>query len=324
MFKKLYKRDCLSAFLRFYGPGELFKKQCNRVEQKFCVEFRTFKEWIRDTEEASSATLHANACHRSGIVWKTIKSKKTCFTCLVRAPQHVISCGHTVCDCCVKIFGKGVLGVEYKFSLSECVLCRDGSLTALLKPPTCGVRTLGIDGGGARGIVPLEYLNLLQETLGTECVLAEFFDYAVGTSAGTNLSIEYGFVVLTCEGGLIILSMFLRGWDIQKCRESFDTIVKAFFSSKQQRSTSTTLVRMRQLVKGCINDGIYSAQDLEDCLRSVYGLQGLFSTPTSGCSGQKVAVIATAMKSGHAQVFTNYNATTKGDGKIDSYGSGYI
>ena len=53
-----------------------------------------------------------------------------------------------------------------------------------MKPPTSGVRILSVDGGGTRAVVPLESLRLLQELLGTDCHVNEFFDIAAGTSSG--------------------------------------------------------------------------------------------------------------------------------------------
>jgi len=73
----------------------------------------------------------------------------------------MLSCGHLVYNTCVKTFGKGMLSTKYKFTISECILCRSGFFTALIKPPTCGVRILGINSGGTRGVVPLEFLILL-------------------------------------------------------------------------------------------------------------------------------------------------------------------
>jgi len=66
-----------------------------------------------------------------------------------------------VCNTYVKIFRKGVLGAKYKFTILKYILYRAGSLTVLIKPLTYRVRILGINGGGTKGVVPLEFLNLL-------------------------------------------------------------------------------------------------------------------------------------------------------------------
>jgi patatin-like phospholipase/acyl hydrolase len=43
---------------------------------------------------------------------------------------------------------------------------------------------LAIDGGGVRGVIPLEYLTLIQENLGQDCNLRDLVDLAVGPSSG--------------------------------------------------------------------------------------------------------------------------------------------
>ena len=76
-------------------------------------------------------------------------------------PQYIFSCGHSVCNTCVKTFRKGVLGTKYKFTISEYILCRAGLLTTLIKLLICGVRILGINSSGIRGVVLLKFLILL-------------------------------------------------------------------------------------------------------------------------------------------------------------------
>jgi len=84
-----------------------------------------------------------------------------CLYCFMHILQHMLSYSHLVYNTCVKTFKKGVLGAEYKFTILECILYRAGSLTTLIKLPTYGVRILSINSGGTKGVVPLEFLNLL-------------------------------------------------------------------------------------------------------------------------------------------------------------------
>jgi patatin-like phospholipase/acyl hydrolase len=44
---------------------------------------------------------------------------------------------------------------------------------------------LAIDGGGVRGAIPLEYLLLIQESLGRDCKIHDLIDLSVGSSSGT-------------------------------------------------------------------------------------------------------------------------------------------
>lgn len=67
----------------------------------------------------------------------------------------------------------------------DCLVCgKEAALLVRLKPPTAGVRIISVDGGGIRGIVPLEFLSQLQHSLGSSCRIQTLFDLALGTSAG--------------------------------------------------------------------------------------------------------------------------------------------
>ncbi|OXV09095.1 hypothetical protein Egran_03141 [Elaphomyces granulatus] len=66
---------------------------------------------------------------------------------------------------------------------------------------------MSFDGGGSRGIVPLEYLRLLQDLL-PGCPLHEQIDFAPGTSSG----------------GLIALGVFHQQWNIYRCGKLFESL----------------------------------------------------------------------------------------------------
>ena len=123
---------------------------------------------------------------------KVLISAEICVSCLTGPPQHVLGCGHTLCDLCVRRFAAAVTGEESCYLLETCAICETrANLTIHLKPATAGVRMLNIDGGGVRGVVPLEFLTRLQKELGPKARIQDFFDIAFGTSAGTLTSCFY-------------------------------------------------------------------------------------------------------------------------------------
>ena len=113
-----------------------------------------------------------------------IRSNQVCLICLVRAAQHRWECGHTLCDHCAQVFGFPASGFEYKFTLPSCLCCLyRRPLVIDVLPPTMNPTILAIDGGGVRGVIPLEFLILIQENLGS-CALQDLFDLSIGTSSG--------------------------------------------------------------------------------------------------------------------------------------------
>jgi len=52
-------------------------------------------------------------------------------------------------------------------------------------PPTAGPRVLSLDGGGIRGVIPLVFLeHIQQEMADLDCPLRDYFDFVCGTSSG--------------------------------------------------------------------------------------------------------------------------------------------
>ena len=133
----------------------------------------TSLEWRREHMMSQSAYL----CK--------LKTNRTCLYCLLLAPNHPLSCGHSICDLCAQRFGEPAVDMEYHFTMQQCFLCLSRApLTIDLVPPTKNVNILTIDGGGVRGVIPLEFLLLIQEELGRDCRLQNLIDLALGTSSG--------------------------------------------------------------------------------------------------------------------------------------------
>ncbi|MCJ1473164.1 hypothetical protein MMC13_001815 [Lambiella insularis] len=160
----------------------------------------------------------------------------------------------------------------------------------MVKPPTAGVNILSIDGGGIRGVIPLEFLNRLQKVLGPDCPVQDLFDLALGTSSG----------------GLIVLSLFLQCWNVPRCINLFDKLVKEFFQ-QQKQATPGFLNRCRYILRCWLSDGYYSVEALEKCLQDTFGMHRRMFDSLDVVSGTKVAVTASTISNASCYVFSNYN-----------------
>ena len=137
------------------------------------------------SENTSVINIRQEAIVETESVWQNMRSTWTCLFCLFRCAEHRLSCGHSICDFCVKSSGHQAPISEYLFHFLYCNLCcAASSLVVKLKPPTAGVRILTIDGGGIYGVIPLEFLQLLQQDLGPHIKIQELFDLVFGTSSG--------------------------------------------------------------------------------------------------------------------------------------------
>jgi len=154
--------------------------QCQCIETHLGAMFVTMNR-----HSNGSAQLHQDNLRDQKMDWTQLQTNTTCLSCLQRKPEHVLTCGHAVCDTCVRIFGQALPASEYHYSIHTCILCRSGSLTARLKPPTAGYRILSVDGGGPRGVIPLEFMGLIQDLV-CDCPVQDLFDGAWGTSSGMS------------------------------------------------------------------------------------------------------------------------------------------
>lgn len=186
MYHELYARDCTDAINTYTV------QQC--VRDKFIDSVQTIyeNEYSQLKVSRSASEIHRNTLSKLNLYLKDIKSHKTCLCCLMRSPEKVLSCGHAICDTCVKIFGHKLNKVT--FSLLSCVFCGEPQVSTEFKftNDTAGLRILSLDGGGVKGVITLEYLLQLQnELINLGCALHEYFDYVCGTSAGRRYIKQY-------------------------------------------------------------------------------------------------------------------------------------
>ena len=118
---------------------------------------------------------------------RAFAEKDTCLGCLRRKPQYKLTCNHLICETCLAIFGERGGQV---IRLRSCFVCQEKMPTPLsfrIHPPTAGAAVLSIDGGGARGIIPLKFLKTLEEEINLPIPVQRFFKVAFGISAGKHL-----------------------------------------------------------------------------------------------------------------------------------------
>ena len=161
----------------------------------------------------SNATWHQKNLAEQKRDWLTIYSDDSCFVCYGSRPQYGLLCGHTVCANCVRRLGTKT--DAWIFAVDRCFLCRleTPEVSVKFRPPTATVRLLSIDGGGVRGIIPLVFLQGLEDKIGLPYPVQENFHYIIGTSIG-----QYGFIRESrletnppCLGGIIALALGQKG-----------------------------------------------------------------------------------------------------------------
>lgn len=278
VFRSLYYDTCYKVHRNVYSTDELTQIQCDRIESRITALLDNMTQGSRP-----SAHVHLENLSSQKNYWGWLRSNRTCLICIRRYPEHSLPCGHSLCDTCVQIFGTLSLLREEEYHVSSCPLCgSQKALTVRLKPSTSASRILSIDGGGSRGIIPLENLNILQNILGPELPLTDMIDLTVGCSSG----------------GLIALSKFMLRMDINSCKSLFRELA------------SKVLTQKKRFIRSLLSDGLYDVATLENALKDHYTpTRKMFDTPQACVSSNKVAVIASEIKDGAPFIFTNYNGS---------------
>jgi hypothetical protein len=186
VFRTLYRSAILDAYrdCANYWPDRCPEDNVALVE----LELVSLFERLSQDGEPSVQLRKSQLASQSGRLCR-IRSNKICLYCIFQSAQHILGCGHTLCDRCAQLFGKPSPKIEYQFTIRGCAYCLyKRPLVADVLPPTMGPSILAIDGGGVRGVIPLEYLLLVQEHL-RPCLIQDVVDLSIGTSSG-NKSIQ--------------------------------------------------------------------------------------------------------------------------------------
>lgn len=239
---------------------------------------RHLDKYVRqlDRRPLVPASLHLENLVRFKARWMPVSSDTSCFACLLPLPEHVLHNGHALCSECVQILGAPVQNDPYWRSIAKYPLCQvrlvPGPREIALQPPTAGHRVLTMDGGGVRGILELELLQLLEERV--QFPIRHGFDMMVGTSTG----------------GLIALGLGVNGWSVARCAEQFETLLgQAFW--RRAGSNVPVLGPLLEFALAYLTDNFYDSFKFAQALVTAFGREQLFGKGMD--EGMKVAVIAT-------------------------------
>ncbi|KAJ5600708.1 hypothetical protein N7450_001775 [Penicillium hetheringtonii] len=297
----------LSALLRsqVLWPDLCPTQQTDTVEYHFFELFEVFTE----TKKISAIMRRTQIESQSGKLCR-LRTNLICLFCLLNAAQYILACGHAMCDRCAQVFGDPVAGTEYQFNFRGCLCCLyQRPLTVDVLLPTMSLSVLALDGGGVRGVIPLEFLLLVQEHL-CLCTIQEVIDLALGTSSG----------------GLIALGLFSMFWGIRECSERFKTLARCIFSQRRPSILSLLLYPISgykslfgeadKWIQWLLYDSCYDSRIFDAAFKDIFGEnRRLFgatgeNAPSPQQSGTKVGVVTTSIsKSTSIFVIGNFNAS---------------
>jgi hypothetical protein len=183
IYDSIYRHHCQAAINNFVIQEDSRASFIQNLRERLQLDY----EQMKAHTNVSVVNYHLQRLMDIQQYLTPLRSHKTCLCCLLRAPEKVFSCGHSICDTCVRTFGKKKSEERNSFSFSHCILCGEQNKKAdiSLTPFTAGVRLLSLDGGGVRGVIPLVFLQHLEGSLsGFQVPFREFFDFVCGTSAG--------------------------------------------------------------------------------------------------------------------------------------------
>ncbi|KAI9767708.1 MAG: hypothetical protein M1839_004369 [Geoglossum umbratile] len=294
VFKTLYKgvftQVSKDRVMAFEGSEDVILRSgfINMVENHL---LDLFERSIQDT--MTSSDIHRDNLRRFEGRWHSIQSSSICLVCLRRRPQYGLQCGHCICENCVVIFRECCEDDPWVFKVQHCFLCgaeMPEEVIVRVHPPTAGVGVLCIDGGGARGVVPLKLMKRIQDRIGLPIPFQTLFKVAFGISSG-----------------LIVLAMFMNGWSIDESTETFEKLAKLAF--KRRRVLDIPLLsRVQEFVVSYLFDGIYPAKNIEAALKEVFGVdKSILDCSHATSIGTRVGVPVATIREPSCCIFTNYN-----------------
>ncbi|KAH8807070.1 hypothetical protein F5884DRAFT_675774 [Xylogone sp. PMI_703] len=276
-----------------YANSTHYLPLTRRIETSF-IEYAT--KMI--TSSDSGQSVHRQNLGQFKIFWKQIFSNSECLACILRKPEHTMSCGHSLCTTCIRSHGHTTTSEPWRFVVKTCPLCNEtNNITFDVKPSTAGVRVFVAEGGGVKGVVTFPFLSRLQSEVGLPIEMHEHFDAAFGTSSGA----------------LIVLGLFRNKWSVQECEKRFVSLAQLAFQKRIAIPLATPrwLRQCIELVLSIVTDSRYSSAGITTAVKLAYGADS--SLFQSTCGSTKVGITATTIEDATTCIFTNYNRPNLGE-----------
>lgn len=109
----------------------------------------------------------------------------TCFVCLYRPPEHILSCRYTLYNNYITIFGRLQTSAEYFVELTRYSICKNKyNIVIHQLPPTKRPIILSLDREDIRGLIQLGLLCVLERYIGIP--IGSLPDYYIGTNIGKS------------------------------------------------------------------------------------------------------------------------------------------
>ncbi|KFY02563.1 hypothetical protein O988_02062 [Pseudogymnoascus sp. VKM F-3808] len=294
VFRTFYRDSCYSAC-----RAGLFKDQDSKylalpsgiikmIEDRLVEMFE-----VLSCGEMTAVEMHRELLAGFNAETLSIRSDVTCLVCVRRLLQNnILSCGHGVCQFCVRAFCEKTPQNPWLFKMDYCIFCHlptDGAIVKDL-PPTAAVRVLTFDGGGVRVLVGLQKLQLVEDAVALEFPIQENFDFMVGPSAG-------GIAVIDLANGSTVA-------------ETIEHIERSATFAFQPRPSShiPILSHIMDFILWILNDGRYSAENMDIALQRELGTKTLYDYSRATATGTKFCILVTTIWDASTCIFTNYNA----------------
>ncbi|KFY68439.1 hypothetical protein V496_01061 [Pseudogymnoascus sp. VKM F-4515 (FW-2607)] len=307
VFRTLYRAACYSAC-----RAGLFKDQDSKylalpsgvvkmVEDRLVEMFE-----VLSCGETTAVELHRELLAGFNAEALSIRSDVTCLVCVRRLLQNnILSCGHGVCQFCVRAFCEKSPQNPWLFKLDYCIFCHLPTNGAVVKdlPPTAAVRVLTFDGGGVRVLISLQKLQLVEDAVALGFPIQENFDLMVGPSAGAIAAIDLA------KGSTVA--------------ETIEHIERSATFAFQPRPSShiPILSHIMDFILWILNDGRYSAENMDIALQRELGTKTLYDYSRATATGTKVCILVTTIWDASTCIFTNYNSSgtrPHGCGKLEA------